>query len=281
MPGASRPAPAKINLTLHVTGQRADGYHLLDSLVVFTEAGDHVSAEDGAGLTLRVTGPRAPALADEGDNLVLRAARLMGAADVALTLDKRLPVASGMGGGSSDAAATLHLLAERLGRPVPDTEALMRLGADLPVCLAAPAPQRMRGLGEQVDPAPGVPPLWLVLVNPGQGLSTPAVFKALTRKDNPPMPPTLPRFRDTHGFVTWLAAQRNDLQAPAIRLVPEIDRILSELAQQPGCLLARMTGSGATCFGVFDSATTRDAAAGALRRDARYVAATRSFGAVS
>ncbi len=157
----TRHAPAKINLTLHVTGQRPDGYHLLDSLVVFVEAGDLVTLDDGAGLTLALQGPGAAALAVESDNLILRAARLAGAQDAAFTLDKYLPVASGMGGGSSDAAAALHLLAETRGMALPGMTDLMRLGADLPVCMQAPRPARMRGLGEILEPLPACRPcIW-------------------------------------------------------------------------------------------------------------------------
>jgi 4-diphosphocytidyl-2-C-methyl-D-erythritol kinase len=272
----SRLAPAKINLTLHVTGQRADGYHLLDSLVVFAEAGDRVSLAGTPGFA--VTGPQASALAAESDNLVTRAARLVGAEAAGLVLDKRLPVASGMGGGSSDAAAALHLLAEAHDMPLPETETLMRLGADLPVCMAAPAPCRMRGLGEQVTPLDGVPALWLVLVNPGPALSTPAVFKALQGKENPPMPGALPHWSDARALCDWLTGMRNDLEPPARMLMPVIGTVLEALRAQTGCLLARMTGSGATCFGVFtDEAAARDAEA-ALSGSSRFVLATRTFG---
>ncbi|WP_334193399.1 4-(cytidine 5'-diphospho)-2-C-methyl-D-erythritol kinase [Pararhodobacter sp.] len=277
MPDAVRAlAPAKINLTLHVTGQRADGYHLLDSLVVFTEAGDGLTLADGPGLSLDLTGPAAAALAVEPDNLVLRAARAVGASRAAFTLDKRLPVASGMGGGSSDAAAALKLLAGR-GFAPPDAAGLMRLGADLPVCMAAPAPCRMRGLGEAVEPLAGVPALWLLLVNPGQGLSTPAVFKALSRRDNPPMPEVLPRWSDDRALAEWLAVGRNDLEPPARGIMPGIGDLLAGLAAQPGCLLARMTGSGATCFGIFAGEGALQDAARALAAPGRFVLATRSL----
>lgn len=276
---AGRLARAKINLTLHVTGQRADGYHLLDSLVVFTDFGDRVALSDRPGLRLR--GPMAAGLRAETDNLVTQAARLIGADAVGIVLDKRLPVASGMGGGSSDAAAALHLLAADRGLPLPDTAALMRLGADLPVCMAAPVPQRMQGLGERIAPVAGVPPLWLVLVNPGQALSTPAVFRALPGKDNPPMPAELPHWSGRDDFLRWLAGMRNDLEPPARTLVPEIGAVLDLLSAQPGCRLARMTGSGATCFGLFDSRARRDTAARALARPDWFVAATRSAGSVN
>lgn len=273
----ARLAPAKINLTLHVTGQGAGGYHLLDSLVVFAGFGDLVSLVEGTGLA--VTGPMAAGLVAEADNLVLRAARLSGAPDAAWRLDKRLPVASGMGGGSSDAAAALHLLAQARGLTLPGTAALMRLGADLPVCMAAPDPCRMRGLGEQVSRVPLVPSLALVLVNPGRGLATPDVFKALTDKDNPPMPDTLPQWRDAVQMADWLRGQRNDLQAPARALLPDIGAVLHAIGAQPGCLLARMTGSGATCFGLFAADLQAARAAAALARPDWFVQATRSAAA--
>ncbi|PVH30548.1 4-(cytidine 5'-diphospho)-2-C-methyl-D-erythritol kinase [Pararhodobacter oceanensis] len=271
-------APAKINLTLHVIGQRSDGYHLLDSLVVFTELGDEIALREADALSLEITGAQAAGLAAEPDNLVLRAARLMGEAGAAITLDKRLPVTSGMGGGSSDAATTLRLLAQKTGAALPDTAQAMTLGADLPVCLAAPVPSRMQGLGEAVTPVAHLPPLWMLLVNPGQGLPTPEVFKVLETKNNPPMPAQLPMWRDARELCDWLASQRNDLEPPARHLLPVIDQVLDALAAQPGCLLARMTGSGATCFGIFISEAQRDHAAKALARPEWFIGATRSYG---
>lgn len=254
----TEPAPAKVNLALHITGQRADGYHLLDSLVVFTKLGDVLRGAAGQGVSLTVTGPEAAGLYGEGDNLVLRAARLMQADGISLELEKHLPVASGIGGGSSDAAAALRLFARQVGRPVPDD--VLSLGADVPVCMNA-APCRMRGIGEAVSGIPPLPPMAMVLVNPRVGVSTPAVFRALARKDNPPMPDDLPRWPDFAGFVAWLSAQRNDLQAPACADVPVIAEVIAAL-QGSGAALARMSGSGATCFGLFpDLAGAKQAAA--------------------
>lgn len=252
-------APAKVNLALHVTGRRADGYHLLDSLVVFAGTGDRIRVEPGP-LSLSVTGPRAAALAGADDNLVLRAARLMGA-EARITLEKHLPVASGIGGGSSDAAAALRALARLTGRDVPGD--VLSLGADVPVCLAA-RPARMRGIGEDMAAVPALPPLWLLLVNPGQGVATPAVFAALDRRDNPPMH-WPPETADAAAFAAWLSGQRNDLELPARRLCPAIDAVLSALGAQPECLLARMSGSGATCFGLFAREPAARAAETALR----------------
>ena len=177
----SEPARAKVNLFLHVVGRRADGYHLLDSLAVFPAVGDVLHAAPDDGLSLTVAGPFAAALAGEVDNLVLRAARLLAAAcgvttSARLVLEKHLPVASGIGGGSADAAAALRLLARLWGVAVPEGLAI-RLGADVPVCLAQ-APSRMAGVGEALSPGPSLPPFGMVLANPGTAVATPAVFRA-------------------------------------------------------------------------------------------------------
>lgn len=252
-------APAKINLTLHVTGQRADGYHLLDSLVAFASVGDVVTAEAGP-LSLRLSGPRAAGLSAEADdNLVLRAARWLGA-EARLELKKHLPVASGIGGGSADAAAAIRALCRLTGRALPDQAATAALGADVPVCLTGRA-RRMRGIGEQLSAPITLPPAQLVLVNPGVAVATPAVFRALTRKDGAPMPDPLPDFPDLAGLVGFLRAMRNDLEPPARALCPEIGAALEALAAAPGCLIARMSGSGATCFGLFAQGAETAAAA--------------------
>ena len=279
-------ARAKINLALHVTGRRADGYHLLDSLVVFADLGDRLTirpadgnlgagAGGGAGepeaLSLQLTGPMAAALTGTEDNLVLRAARLLraGREDLpaaVITLDKRLPVASGIGGGSADAAAALILAARFWRVPLPAATEVLALGADVPVCLAGHA-ARMSGIGEQVEPlSQMLPPAWLVLVNPGQGVSTPAVFAALACRDNPPMPALQP-WADAAALADWLRLCRNDLEAPALALCPAIGAVLMALAAQPGCLIARMSGSGATCFGVFAEETQARAAVARLLAD--------------
>ncbi|MCV2874090.1 4-(cytidine 5'-diphospho)-2-C-methyl-D-erythritol kinase [Defluviimonas sp. WL0050] len=257
-------APAKVNLALHVTGQRADGYHLLDSLVVFAGVGDEIRASQDDTLRLHIVGSEAAGLTAGDDNLVFRAARVF-ASDrgAAITLIKDLPVSSGIGGGSADAAATLKALAQLWGETVPTREAALALGADVPVCLNGPSPQRMRGIGEQLDPFVGLPgPLAMVLVNPRVAVSTPEVFKALSRKDNPPLEEVRDGFGTIPGLIAWLKRQRNDLEAPAIAKVPVIGEVLRYLTRE-GCLLARMSGSGATCFGIFDG---QDAARDAARR---------------
>ena len=256
-------APAKVNLTLHVTGRRADGYHLLDSLVVFAGVGDRLRLRPAEGLSLALEGPFANGVPAGCDNLVLRAARALGpGVGAALVLDKRLPPASGLGGGSGDAAAAMRLLARHRGLPAPEPMAGLELGADVPVCLAG-RPARMSGIGERLGPCPALPPAWLVLVNPGVETPTGAVFAALERRDGPPMPEVLPDWADTAALAAWLAGMRNDLEPPARALFPVIGSVLEALKGQAGCLLARMSGSGATCFGLFGSAA---AAAEAARR---------------
>ncbi|WP_299610613.1 4-(cytidine 5'-diphospho)-2-C-methyl-D-erythritol kinase [uncultured Tateyamaria sp.] len=230
-------APAKINLTLHVTGQRDDGYHLLDSLVVFANVGDHLDIEAAPEMALEVTGPFADGVPSDASNLVWRAAQMSGVtARIALT--KELPHGAGIGGGSSDAAAVLRTLGG-------EAHALA-LGADVPVCLLD-CPQRMRGIGNDVAPVGGVPPLDLVLVNPGVHVPTQDVFKRLASKDNAPMDAHL-NWSDRAAFLTWLGDQRNDLQASAAAHTPEISSALDALK---GAQLVRMSGSGATCYGVY------------------------------
>ncbi len=269
MPPLAEAARAKINLALHVVGRRADGRHLLDGLVAFAGACDLLEAEAADGLTLELAGPfapdLAPHLASDPDNLVLQAARLIRpqARGAKLRLHKALPVASGIGGGSADAAAALRLLARLWDVGLPGFEAVLGLGADVPVCLAGRS-CRMRGIGERLEPValPGLP---AVLANPGVPVATGAVFAALERRENPAMP-GLPAFPDAAALIGFLAAQRNDLEAPARALAPQVGEALAALAAQPECLLARMSGSGATCFGLFRSAAAADHAAADLTR---------------
>ena len=264
---ASRLAPAKVNLNLHLCGQRADGYHLLDSLVVFPAIGDRLSVDAAEGLSLALSGPFAQGLSSGGDNLVLSAAeRLAANAGVtrgaALHLQKNLPLASGIGGGSSDAATALCLLAAHWGCEVPDDLALA-LGADVPVCCRAPAPQRMQGIGERLTPVIGLPAFWMVLVNPLVGVPTGAVFAGVADKSPPPAPERpAGGFAGFDDFTDWLATQRNDLQAPAIAVCPPIREVLDALASVP---LARMSGSGATCFALFEDQVGAERLADQLR----------------
>ena len=270
-------APAKINLALHVLGRRADGYHLLDSLVVFAGVGDALRAEPADTLALRVEGPFGAALAHAADNLVLRAARLLAeaggvAARARLTLDKRLPVASGIGGGSADAAAALRLLCRlwRLDPPPAELAAIaLRLGADVPVCLAG-RPARMGGVGEVLAEVPALPECGLMLVNPGVAVETRAVFRARAAGFSAPLslPPAWP---DAAALADTLAACGNDLEAPAIALAPVIADVLAALRAEKKCLLARMSGSGATCFALFPDPAGAEQAAAWLARPGWWV----------
>jgi 4-diphosphocytidyl-2-C-methyl-D-erythritol kinase len=263
-------ARAKVNLYLRVTGRRADGYHLLDSLAVFADAKDIVTAGPAEDLTLDIRGAEAVALTGEPDNLVLRAARALAEATgrapkAAITLTKLLPVASGIGGGSADAAAALRVL-DTLWETGLDHAALeaiaAQLGADVPVCVAS-RPARMMGVGEILSAAPELPSCGLLLANPRIALPTPQVFRARRGDFSPPaeMPDRLP---DAAALAEWLRPLGNDLQDAALSLCAAIAEVLSAIAAQPGCLLARMSGSGATCFALYDTPEARDAAAAAM-----------------
>lgn len=262
-------APAKINLFLHVTGRRPDGYHLLDSLVVFAPIGDLITAEPSDTLALTLDGPFAATLQSDPDNLVLRAARALAThanipPNIHLRLTKNLPIASGIGGGSADAAATLRLLARLWHLPPPPSSLALALGADIPVCLAN-TPARMQGIGESLAPAPGLPEFGLVLVNPGIAVPTPAVFKARTGPFRPPA--TLPSsWPSATAMAQSLADTANDLEPPAITLSPVIADVLEALNAQPATLLARMSGSGATCLALCPTATDATAIAQKLAR---------------
>ncbi|MDX5594642.1 4-(cytidine 5'-diphospho)-2-C-methyl-D-erythritol kinase [Pseudovibrio sp. SPO723] len=249
-------ARAKVNLALHVTGQREDGYHTLDSLVVFPAYGDEITLRPADDMTLSISGPYAePLNTDRSTNLVMKAAWLMsesvpGARSAHIQLTKRLPVAAGIGGGSADAAATLRALG-RLWDVHPSSHNLeklaLRLGADVPMCFGE-NPSRVRGIGEQIEKLSAVPKGALVLVNPGIELSTPSVFQALENKQNSPLPTLPDKWSGPQEFASWLRACRNDLQAPATSLVPQIGDVLSLLDAQTETLLSRMSGSGPTCF---------------------------------
>lgn len=300
----TRTASAKINLYLHITGQREDGYHELDSLVAFVGVGDVITVTQGDDLKLTITGPFAQGLSPGEDNLVVRAARLLAkesnvAANAHITLEKNLPVASGIGGGSADAAATLKALIEfwnieladedihhvaksvsndldtqrtlctlfKVWRDDLDLEMLARiglqLGADVPVCLAG-QPVFMRGIGENLELAPHLPKAWLVLVNPGAEVSTPTVFQTRTDMMGDTYSQPAPFFnhpRDAAHLAELLNARTNDLMAPAIRLESSIQDVLNALSALKGCLLARMSGSGATCFALFAQESEAKAAA--------------------
>ncbi len=269
-------APAKINLTLHVTGQRPDGYHLLDSLVAFAPVHDRLDIIDGNTLSLTVEGPEAQGVPADMNNLVLKAAKLFAEGrGAAITLTKNLPPASGIGGGSADAAAAVRGLmmhwgliqdlsdpkeADRVGQK------LSRLGADIPMCLLN-RPARVTGIGNEMEFVSPLGPIPAVLVNPRVEVSTPAVFRTLGTKNNPPMPAEMPKFTGVQDFVPWLADQRNDLQPSALQLAPEIGTVLDVLEAEPDCMLARMSGSGATCFAIFPDKESCYATTERLYRD--------------
>jgi 4-diphosphocytidyl-2-C-methyl-D-erythritol kinase len=266
-------APAKVNLALHVTARRSDGYHHLDSLVVFAGLGDWLETGPGQGLTLAVKGPQAAGLPVQG-NLVLKAAATLleatGRPDPGANfmLDKHIPAAAGLGGGSSDAAAALRAL-NRLWDLGLDTARLTTIGAtigaDVPVCVPA-ASARIQGIGDHVTLLPALPEFHLVLANSGRGLATASVFAALAQPCNPGLPQMPSRWRGLAQLVEYLGLCRNDLAGPAMAAEPTIIEVLTALAGQRECLLARMSGSGATCFGLFATAGAAAAATAALSR---------------
>ena len=251
-------APAKLNLALHVRGREPDGYHRIETLFAFCAEGDVLGAEPAEAIALSVTGPFGHGLAGEGDNLVLRAARALAErydvrSGVRLILDKRLPIASGIGGGSADAAAALRLLDRWWGIGAGEAallEVARALGADVPACLLS-RPLRGEGRGDRLQEAPSLGPLPALLVNPGVAVSTAAVFRAWDGIDRGPMPED---FRQG----------RNDLQPPAVAIAPVIAECLELLEAQPEVDLVRMSGSGATCFALFEDASARDRAAAAI-----------------
>lgn len=264
-------APAKINLTLRVLGRRNDGYHDIESLVVFAELSDRLTLTPGGELTLSVGGPRAAQAGESADNLVLKAARALavrvpGVRLGAFHLDKTLPVAAGIGGGSADAAAALRLLARANDLEPGDPrlyEAAHATGADVSVCLSSRA-RLMRGIGEKLSGPLALPPLHAVLVNPGVALATKDVFTGWARAANPAAPldlVALNKAKDYGELLQCLAAQPNDLEGAAVALAPVIAEVLDAVRALAGCRLARMSGSGATCFGLFElSASARSAA---------------------
>jgi 4-diphosphocytidyl-2-C-methyl-D-erythritol kinase len=255
-------APAKINLTLHVTGRRGDGWHTLESLAALSRGGDTLSLTEGEPLSLSVEGPGAAAAGTVEDNLVLRAARHFAerypdARLGSFRLIKRLPVAAGLGGGSSDAAAALRLLARANAVALDDTglmEAARATGADVPVCLTGRA-RMMRGVGDELGPWLALPPLIGLLVNPGEPVATKDVFSLMKIAPgaatgfggHPEVYPNMP----PEALIATLREGRNDMESAACLLAPVIGDVLAVLSAAPGCRLARMSGSGATCFALF------------------------------
>ena len=260
-------APAKVNLTLHVTGQRADGYHTLDSLVVFAGVCDQLGATITSDMRITVNGPFSSGVPTDASNLMMRAAQLLRRTrgvtkGAALTLEKHLPHAAGIGSGSSDAAVTIAMLAELWDvEPLAATDpAVVALGADVPVCLSAPNPVHMSGIGDILAPVPRLPSCAIVLVRPKVDVPTAQVFAAMNDKNGTPMT-AIPQGADYDGFIEWLRDQRNDMQSAAEKIAPEISAVVAKLKSLPGVGIAGMSGSGATCFGlVKDMATARHVA---------------------
>ncbi len=248
-------APAKVNLYLHVTGKRADGYHLLDSLLAFADIGDELSFETAPDFSLSVIGPFAKDVPPEGNLVETAARKLCARLDIApavhITLTKNLPVGAGIGGGSADAAATIRGLLKFFGREAKVADLLLSLGADVPACYHS-APLRLAGIGEQIELVKPITQFFALLVNPRVHCSTPAVFKSLrsvSKYDNT----TLPRLIDQDAAFRFLHSARNDLTQAAISVVPDIQFVLNTL-EDTDARLVRMSGSGATCFALFDDA---------------------------
>ncbi len=267
-------ARAKVNLWLNVVGRRADGYHLLDSLVGFADLADTVEATEADGLSLSIEGPLAGTLASEPDNLVLKAARRLAeqagmAPRAALRLTKTIPVAAGLGGGSADAAATLRALVELWGLALPLHDLFdlaASLGADVPMCLAG-RPSFASGVGERLKAAPSLPPCAILLVNPGVALPTAAVFAA-RRGDFSNVPDVVPAWSDLASFAQVLAQRGNDLTAAAVSLRPVVGEVIDTLRRSEGTHYAAMSGSGATCFALY--ATLGEAQQAAARLPAAW-----------
>lgn len=273
-------APAKVNLTLRVLGRRADGYHDIESLVTFAGVGDRLVLTPGDDLTLRVEGPSAAQSGAAADNLVIKAARALAARVPGLRLGafhlkKNLPVAAGLGGGSADAAAALRLLARANKLSFDDPrlfDAACATGADVPVCLE-PRPRVMSGIGEILSAPLPLPTLPALLINPGVAVPTKLVFSGWSAAANPAVASggaanvagDIAKIRNERQFLDWLAREVNDLEAPAIAVAPAIEQVLASLRDLSGCCLARMSGSGATCFGLFSSREETMAAANMLR----------------
>lgn len=254
-------APAKINLSLHVTGQRADGYHLLDSLVVFADVGDRLWFEPADAMSLEVGGPFSDAVPTDARNLVWKAAETAGWTG-RIRLEKNLPNGAGVGGGSADAAAVLRQFLGDKAQDVVGMDRVLSLGADVPVCMFS-GPQRMAGIGDAVSQVWPIPECDLVMVNPGISVPTAGVFASLIDKVNDPMS-DIYTGTSVNDFVIWLKRQRNDLQPISSGLFPDIAKALAALDD---AMLCRMSGSGSTCFGIYPSARIARLTADRVRAD--------------
>ena len=245
-------APAKINLSLHLVGQKSNGYHLLDSIVSFVNVGDNISIAPGKFGNLKVVGPFAKDLPNANNNLVLKAARLFGNIKLSqITLEKNIPVTSGIGGGSADAAATVRLFSKFYNKPEPPIEKLISLGSDVPVCMQKGI-VRMMGVGEEIINLSPAPKVGILLVNPRKALSTAKVFSAVKEKNNSGLNLQGSGEKSLNSWFDWINSMRNDLTASAIDLIPDIRFILDKLITCEGAKVIRMSGSGATCFALFE-----------------------------
>ena len=270
--GVTRLAPAKVNLALHVTGRRPDGYHLLDSIAVFADIGDRIEIEPAERLDLSVSGRFAVHAPGDPTDLAWRAASSFFEHTglpprAAIQVEKNIPAGAGLGGGSADAAAVLLALNEVFGTKVRAEELRavgITLGADVPMCLAGCA-LRAGGIGEDISSLKGFPALPMVLVWPGRPVSTAEVFRSLVRRDNSPLSDP-PPMRTPTEVASWLTACRNDLELPALAIAPEIGQALAALRATDGCLHARMSGSGSSCFGLYAEPAAALAAAKVIGR---------------
>ena len=245
-------APAKINLSLHLVGQKSNGYHLLDSIVSFVNIGDKISIVPGKSGELKVAGPFANDLPKSNHNLVVKAARLFNNSKLSqITLEKNIPVTSGIGGGSADAAATVRLFSKLYNKPVPPIEKLISLGSDVPVCMQKGI-VRMMGVGEKLINLSPAPKVGILLVNPRKALSTAEVFNATKEKNNSGLNLQGSIEKSLNSWFDWINSMRNDLTASAIDLIPDIGLILDKLITCEGARVVRMSGSGATCFALFE-----------------------------
>jgi len=266
-------APAKINLFLHVGNKRDDGYHALESLVVFADVGDELLIEPAKAFSLALDGPFGGKLVEEQDNLIAKAARALGAKagrspDVKITLTKNLPVASGIGGGSADAAATLRGLAQFWGLKIPHAEMnaiAETLGSDVPACLLSET-LWMTGRGEGIEPVTGIPPAPMVLVNPGVAVSTAQIFTNLKNRVGLGQAAKPKADLSVLALADYFKSNRNDLENPAREIAPAIDEVLRAISHR-GALRTRMSGSGATCFGLFVDDRSAEAAAAKISED--------------
>ena len=247
-------ANAKVNLALHVIGQRLDGLHCLDSIVAFPDYGDELLFEKANEVSLSVSGPFSEQLLKEtskGSNIVIRAAKLLKDSNngASIHLIKNLPVASGIGGGSSNAAVTLRVLSGLWNKKMPNVDDILRLGADVPVCLSNEL-QRMQGIGEIRTKLVGPSKIWIVLANPGIRIPTKKIFKLLSSKQNEQLEP-ISNLTNIDRFCEYLGRQRNDLETVVSNLFPEVKQLLKVIKSTRNCRLCRMSGSGATCFGLY------------------------------